>query len=107
MNELYTLVDSVIKDGPQQDSIQALRKKAKKEDQEMGKQLSIPYNVEYILKRFVNACMSTDPAIRKNASTALSSFSHMFPIEVEQDKLVDMIIGASNYQKSHNKKSES
>lgn len=104
MNEFYDIVDKVIKNGVQQDLIEALRKKAKKSDQPMGIHLDIPYNVEYIVKRFVNASMSTDSEIRHNASTALRSFSHSFTIEIDQSKLVKFVIEVSNYKRSGNKK---
>ena len=106
MNEFYETVDQVIKQGLQENSLEALRKKAKKSDQAPGVHLDIPYNVEYIVKRFINASMSTDPEIRNNASTALRSFVHCFIIEVDQSKLVKFIIEASNYKKSGNKKNE-
>ena len=88
----------------QQHLIDALLKKARKSDQPVGVHLDIPYNVEYIVKRFVNASMSTDPEIRLNASTALRSFVHSFIIEVDQSKLVNFIIDVSNYKRSGNKK---
>ena len=61
MKDFYDHVDNVIKNGLQEGSMENLRKKAKKSDQPVGQHLDIPYNVEYIIKRFVNASMSTDP----------------------------------------------
>ena len=106
MKQLYQLVDNSIKEGLSESKLKSIIELTPAEEQ-LGPLFDIPATREYILRRFINACMSTDQQIREHASEGLQNWVERCAISPNLDKLIKYIIDVSNYKKGSNRKSES
>jgi hypothetical protein len=107
MNELYEYVEAVIKTDDQSAVLSLISKLEEINDPQMGTLFGCPSNLEYVLKRMINASMSVEEAIKQRSASFLGVVQEAGLLaSADHEAIYNFIIDASNYKRHVLKKSE-
>lgn len=97
MNELYPLVEEVLKDYSEEALLQLLDTVAANPGEQTAA-FDCPANYEYLLRRFITACLARDPNIKFNAHLVLSLIAKQLP-SLNSPAILQFVLAQANHKR--------